>query len=58
VSVEIAGVGIRRLRVTALPPEVTEQIRNTLSKYADVKRITEKYDSKYTDFVSKLEYVW
>jgi hypothetical protein len=56
--VEIAGVGIRRLRVTALPPEVTEQIRNTLSKYADVKRLPKKYDSKYTDFVSKLEYDW
>jgi len=57
VSVEIAGVGIWRVRVATLSPEVTEeQIRKTVSKYGDGKGLLTKYSSKYIDFVSKLEY--
>jgi len=47
VSAEIAGVGIRCVRVAALPPEVTEeQIRKTLSKYGDMTRITDEICSQ------------
>jgi len=43
VSVEIARVGIRRVRVAALSPEVTEElIWNILSKYGDVKRVPDE----------------
>ena len=39
-TVDIAGVGSRRVRVSALPPEVTEaQITNVMSTYGDVKKI-------------------
>ena len=37
-TVEIAGVGTRRFRVSTLPPEVTEaQITNAMSTYGEVK---------------------
>jgi len=40
VKIEIAGVGIRRVRVSTLPPEITEtQIMNVMSAYGDVKTI-------------------
>jgi len=40
VKVEIAGVGIRRVRVSTLPPKITEaQIKNALSIYGDIKQI-------------------
>ena len=40
VTVEIAGVGSRRVRVTTLPPEGTEaQITNVMSTYGEIKKI-------------------
>jgi len=43
VTVEIAGVGIRWVRVSTLPPEVTEvQITNAPSTYREVKKIHDK----------------
>jgi len=40
VKVEAAGVGIRRVRASTLPPEVTDsQIVNVMSTYGDIKKI-------------------
>jgi len=50
-SVEIAGVGIRRVLVATLPPEVTKkQVKKILSKYGDVKRITDEMRSQVYRF--------
>jgi len=41
VDVEIAGMGIRRVRVANVPPEVPDGIlRDAISYYGEVKRIT------------------
>jgi len=43
VKVETAGVGIRKIRVSTLPPEVREpQIKNVLSTYGDIKQIQDE----------------
>jgi len=43
VKIDIAGVGIRRVRVSTLPPEVTgTQIINVMSNYGDVKHTDSK----------------
>jgi len=43
VRVDIAGMGLRRVRVANLPPEVPERVlRDTMSKYGDVREITEE----------------
>jgi len=43
VKVETAGVRIRRIRVSTLPPEITEpQIKNVLSTYGDIKQIQDE----------------
>ena len=40
VTVEVAGVGIRRVCVSTLPPEVTEvQIHNAMAAYEEIKMI-------------------
>jgi hypothetical protein len=44
VNVEIAGIGIRRVRVAGLPPEVPKSaINDALAKYGEVKKITEEH---------------
>jgi len=41
VRVDMAGMGLRRVRVANLPPEVSDRVlRDTMSKYGDVKEIT------------------
>ena len=43
VNIEPAGMGMRRIRIANLPPEVNERtIRNMLLRYGDVKEITEE----------------
>lgn len=43
VKVEIAGLGIKRVRIANLPPETRDRtIRGALIKYGEVKRITEE----------------
>jgi len=43
VKVELAGMGVRRVRVANLPPEVKEpDLRDAMSKYGDVKDIQEE----------------
>ena len=43
VRVEIAGMGLRRVRVANSPPEVPDRVlRDTMSKYGDVKEVTEE----------------
>jgi hypothetical protein len=42
VNIEPAGMGVRRKRIANLPPEVNDRtIRNTLTKYGEVKEISE-----------------
>jgi len=54
VNFEIAGVGIRRVRVSRLPPEVTEpQIINLLSTYGDIKQIQDEIWSQACRFKVK-----
>jgi len=44
VKVELAGMGVRRVRLAGLPPEVKEEpvLRDAMSKYGDVKDIQEE----------------
>jgi hypothetical protein len=43
VYLELAGMGIRRIRVANLPPEFTDRlIREKLAEYGEVKTITEE----------------
>ena len=43
VKVELAGMGVRRVRLAGLPPEVKEPVlRDAMSKYGDVKDIQEE----------------
>ena len=43
VTIELAGMGIKKIRIASLPPEVTENtIRDSLSKYGEVKNIREE----------------
>jgi len=54
VKVDVTGVGIRRVTVSTLPPEVTEtQITNVLSNYGDVKEIQEEVWSQAYRFKVK-----
>jgi hypothetical protein len=47
VTVELAGMGERRIRVANLPPEVQDTVlRDTMSKYGDVKNIKEEQWSR------------
>jgi len=47
VHLELAGMGIRRIRIANLPPEVPDRIiRETLSTYGDVTEISEETWSK------------
>ena len=42
VKVEVAGLGIKRLRIANLPPEYPDlNIRDLLAKYGKIKRISE-----------------
>jgi hypothetical protein len=44
VQIELAGLGIRRVRIANLPPEVEDNvIRDVMAKYGDVREITEDY---------------
>jgi hypothetical protein len=49
VQVCAVGLGIRHIRVTSLPPEVTDTaLRNVLSKYGEVKGITtQQWSTQY-----------
>ena len=41
VHVEIAGMGLRKIRIANLPPEVSDKtLRDIMSKYGEVKDIT------------------
>jgi hypothetical protein len=43
VMADIAGIGIRRIGISSLPPEVTEtQIKSAIAMYGDVHRVTEE----------------
>jgi hypothetical protein len=43
VKVEAAGLGIRRVRASTLPPEVTDsQIVNVMTTYGDIKKIQDE----------------
>jgi len=43
VLIEIAGMGMRRIRIASLPPEVPDRkIRDVLTKYGEVKEIKEE----------------
>jgi hypothetical protein len=47
VNVEIAGMGIRRVRMAKLPPEVQDgMLLDALSKCREVKKITEEQWSR------------
>jgi len=47
VQLELAGMGIRRMRIANLPPEVSDRIiREKLSTYGDVTEISEETWSK------------
>jgi hypothetical protein len=47
VQLELAGMGIRLIRIANLPPEVPDRIiRETLSTYGDVTEISEETWSK------------
>ena len=47
VQVDIAGLGLRRVRIANLPPEVPDRmLRETMSKYGTVKGISEQSQSK------------
>ena len=54
VTVELAGMGIKRVRIAALPPEVTEQqIKHTLAQYGDIKHINDETWSQHYRFKVK-----
>ena len=43
VRVELTGMGVRRVRIENLPPELKEPVlRHAMSKYGDVKDIQEE----------------
>jgi hypothetical protein len=43
VNVEVAGMGMRRIRVANLPPEVPDRVlRDVLSSYGEVKKTTDE----------------
>jgi hypothetical protein len=47
VTVEIAGMGIKKVRIAKLPPEVPDRtLRDILTTYGDVKSITEEQWTK------------
>jgi hypothetical protein len=47
VKVEIAGLVVKRVRIANLPPEIPDRtIRDALTKYGEVKRITEEQWSR------------
>jgi len=54
VKTELAAMGVRRVRVANIPPEVTEPVlRDAMSKYGDVKDIQkEQWPSQYRYKVS------
>jgi hypothetical protein len=48
VRMDIAGMGLRRVRVANLPPEVPDRVlRDTMSKYGEVKHISEEQWSRF-----------
>ena len=54
VEFDIAGIGIRRVRVSTLPPEGTEtQIKNVISNYGDVNKIQDEVWSQAYRFKVK-----
>ena len=47
VKVEIAGLGTKRVRIANLPPEIPDgTLRDVLTKYGEVKKITEEQWSR------------
>jgi len=47
VKVEIAGLVVKRVRIANLPTEIPDRtIRDALTKYGEVKRITEEQWSR------------
>jgi hypothetical protein len=47
VQIELAGLGIRRVRIANLPPEIQDNvIRDVMAKYGDVREVTEEYWSR------------
>jgi hypothetical protein len=47
VQIEIAGMGMRRIRVAGLPPEISDRtLRDFMSTYGDVKTITQELWSR------------
>ena len=54
VKFDIARVGIRRVRVSTLPPEVTDiQIKNVMSNYGDFKKMQDEVWSQAYRFKVK-----
>jgi hypothetical protein len=52
VHLEIACMGMRRVRVANLPPEIPDRIlRDVLSRYGEVKRITDENGQEYIDIL-------
>ena len=52
VKVEIAGLGAKRVRITNLPPEIPDgTLRDVLTKYGEVKKITEEQWSRIYIYV-------
>jgi hypothetical protein len=43
VTVEIVGLGVKRMRIMNLPPEIQDgALRDALTKYGELQRITEE----------------
>jgi len=58
VQLELAGIGIRRIRIANLPPELPGRIiRETLSTYGDVTEIVKKHGQRRIDIPFPMAYV-
>ena len=58
VQLELAGMGIRLIRIANLPPEVPDRIiRETLSTYGDVTEIVKKHGQRRIDIPFPMAYV-
>jgi len=58
VQLELAGMGIRRIRIANLPPEMPDRIiRETVSTFGDVTEISEETWSKAIDIPFLTAYV-
>jgi hypothetical protein len=56
ITIEIAGMGTREIRIATLPPEIHDRvIKETLSKYGEVTDIKEVQWAKITGIKSLME---